>query len=134
MERAVNNAASAKGLLRTGGTLKALMDYRGGLASQEFGNIENRRLGTWQQNRANQADIYDRDVRNRLTKYGLDYQGESDKFARALATNDTQYGQAAGGFGLNNNAMNQQIRNLMSLYGIYTAGLPTYTPTAVNPF
>mgnify|MGYP001614724562 CR=1 FL=1 len=85
MQRAIENAASARGLLATGGTLQDLMTARGSLASQEFGNVWNRQFGGWQANRGAAADAHDRNERNRLNAYRLKYGAESDEFGRALA-------------------------------------------------
>lgn len=47
---AIERSAAARGTLGTGGTLKDLMDYGQGLASQEYGNAFNRAMGGWQGN------------------------------------------------------------------------------------
>lgn len=44
-EQALLNNRAAQGLLRTGGTLKDFMDYNQNFASQEYGNVYNRRAG-----------------------------------------------------------------------------------------
>ena len=129
MERGIKNFAGAEGMLRTGNTLTDLMKYRGGLASQEFGNVFNRQFNTWQANRGSAAENYDRLWRNKLTDYTLKYEGESDEFNRALATHETQFGGAATAFGLNQGASANRFGQLLDLYKIATRGLPTYTPS-----
>ena len=42
-EKALMNSRAAQGLLRTGGTLKDLLDYNQNFAGQEFGNVDARR-------------------------------------------------------------------------------------------
>jgi hypothetical protein len=60
---ALQNSAAAKGLTRTGGTLKDLLEYGQNFASQEYGNEFNRAL-----------QAYDRQ-----------YQGAKDQYAPKLA-------------------------------------------------
>lgn len=131
--RAIENAASAQGLLRTGGTLKGLMSYGQGLASQEFGNVDARHFRNYQANRGNAADIYDRNYRNSLTDYVLGYNSEADEFNRALATHQTRFGNAAGVQGINQSSRDSMFGNLLSLYSLATRSLPTYTPGAQSP-
>lgn len=59
-EKALMNSRAAQGLLRTGGTLKDLLDYNQNFASQEFGNVDARRFRDYGMNRQNQFDLYDR--------------------------------------------------------------------------
>ena len=61
--QALQNSAAAKGLTRTGGTLKDFIDYNQNFASQEYGQEFNRA-----------RDIYDRT-----------YQAQKDQFAPKLA-------------------------------------------------
>lgn len=61
-EQALNASAAARGVLRTGGTLKDILGYGQNYASQEYGNA------------------YDRAVRD----YGLRYQAAKDIFAPRL--------------------------------------------------
>lgn len=49
-EQALQQSAAGKGVLRTGGTLKDLINYGQNAASAEYQNVYNRSLGTWQQN------------------------------------------------------------------------------------
>jgi hypothetical protein len=68
---ALMNSRAAQGLARTGGTLKDLLAYNQNFASQEFGNVDQRRRQTydtnrgnafqnWQANRGTAFDLYDR--------------------------------------------------------------------------
>jgi hypothetical protein len=143
--RAITNSALAKGVGKGGATLKSLADFAGSLASQEYGSAANRRFGTWQANRASEADIYDRNVRNSLTDYGLKYGAQSDAFQRAEDTYKTNLGKEATryGFGLDvasgtsqgraaasNFALNDRnswFDRLLSLYDLSQRGLPTYS-------
>lgn len=69
---ALQNAAAAKGVLRTGGALKGLNDYAQNSASQEYSNIYNRAL----------------------QKYGADYQLSKDEFAPQFADYNNRFGAA----------------------------------------
>jgi hypothetical protein len=60
---ALERSAAARGALRTGGTLKDILDYGQNFASQEYGNVFNRALSS-----------FDRQ-----------YQGAKDKYAPLLA-------------------------------------------------
>jgi len=71
--KALQNSAAAKGLLRSGGTLKDFMKYGQGFASNEFQNVYNRQLNTWGANRRGAAEDYDRNVLNRRQDYMTDY-------------------------------------------------------------
>ena len=116
--RAITNATSADGLLRSGGTLKGMMDYAGNLAGQEFGNVFNRALSTWTANRGNAAEKYQTDYRTATDEYARNYGAEADKFSRR-----------AMAFGLNQESTESMWRRLATLYDIATRDLPTYTPS-----
>lgn len=49
-QQVLENSASARGLLNSGGTLKDILDYGQNAASQEYQNVFNRDLGTYQTN------------------------------------------------------------------------------------
>jgi hypothetical protein len=68
-ERGITNSAAAKGLLRTGGTLKDFMTYGQSMGSQEYDNVWNRRwnehqglynerFGEWGAGHGKAADAY----------------------------------------------------------------------------
>jgi hypothetical protein len=67
---ALERSASARGVLRTSGTLKDILDWGQGAASQEYQNIYNRGLSTW----------------------GAQYQGQKDAFAPQYGSWSTVYG------------------------------------------
>lgn len=70
--KAIQGSAAAKGLLRSGGTLKDLAGYGQDLASQEIGNQFNRALQGW----------------------GANYQGGKDAFAPAYGSWENMQNQA----------------------------------------
>lgn len=57
-QQALGNSASAKGLLRTGGTLKDFLDYGQNAASQEYQNVYNRALGENQNDFSQRSQAY----------------------------------------------------------------------------
>ena len=128
--RAMTNASSAQGLLRTGGTLKDMMAYGQGLAGQQYRDVDTRKRTTWEGNRFNQADIYDRDYRNAITENMLGYNREADIYNRALSTYGTNLGTAGSRAGISSDMQDRRWGQLLSLYNIATRNLPSYTPTA----
>ena len=70
-EQGIERAASARGGLNTGGTLKALMRFGQGLARQEYGNVYNRRLGEYQQQGGLERGDWARDYDKAMGEYGL---------------------------------------------------------------
>lgn len=98
-QRAIENSASAQGLLRSGNTWKGLIDYNQGMASQEYGDVYNRRFNEWSANRGAAAEDYDRNWRNLLSQYALDYTSEMDEYNRALQSYDANFRTAATGHG-----------------------------------
>lgn len=63
-QNALQNSAAARGGLLSTGTAKNLNDYAQGAASQEYGNVYNRALGTYQTNQnnfnTNNSNLYNR--------------------------------------------------------------------------
>ncbi len=55
---ALNRAAAAKGVLRTGGTLKDILSYGQDLGSQEYGNAFDRYMQQYGAQRQNAQDVY----------------------------------------------------------------------------
>jgi hypothetical protein len=89
--QALQNAASARGTLNDSGTLKALIDYGQGAASQEYQNVYGRDLSTYGTNRANAADTY-------ATNYKTQYQ---DPYAAAVTRYQTGFGNALSAYNTN---------------------------------
>lgn len=67
---AMENSAAAKGLLRTGGTLKDLAKFSQDYASTEYGNVYARKAGEW-----------DRGFNADLTSYGTNEKKAADTWA-----------------------------------------------------
>jgi hypothetical protein len=92
-QRALENAAAAKGMLRTGNTWKDLMDYGQGAASQEYDKVYGRQLGehnlAYQQALQANQDRYGRAVQG----WQMNRQNVGDMYGRAL-TDDQRRMQA----------------------------------------
>lgn len=100
--KALENSAAARGVLRTGGTLKDLFSWGDKFGEQNYGNQFNQDLTSYTTNRENAADAYrlnygisqdvfdrnygsSKDVYDRANQQGLDtfdrlYRGASDAF------------------------------------------------------
>lgn len=72
-ERALEQSAAGRGVLRTGGTLKDILKYGQNFASQEYGNVFDRSLRQFSTNYGVERDIFDRL-----------YQGEKDRYSPNL--------------------------------------------------
>jgi hypothetical protein len=57
-QRALENSGAARGVTNTGGNMKGLLDYGQQAASQEYGNVYNRNLNTYNTNAANAFQQY----------------------------------------------------------------------------
>jgi hypothetical protein len=135
--RGMKSNLAAQGILKTGGAERSLMDYAQGMASQEYGNADARNFRNWQAGRGAASEDYDRLWRNTITDYMLPYQAASDQFGRAKdiyttnANTKLGFGNLNLGQGsLDLNKSNSNWSNLLDLYKISTAGLPTYQPTS----
>jgi hypothetical protein len=71
---ALQRSAAARGLTRTGGTLKDFIDYNQNFAANEYGQEFNRALSS-----------YDRKYQGDLNTYDRLYQGTKDQYAPQLA-------------------------------------------------
>jgi hypothetical protein len=137
-DQAIQNSASARGTLLSGGTLKDLMSYNQGLAGTEYQNAYNRALGTYQTNFGNtlnslfgtsqlaasptaQAANF---TGNTLTNTAQ-YQGNAGLQAAQIAGTALTGGAnaQAGGIVGGTNALNQGIAgagNALTNYSIYS--------------
>lgn len=103
--KAIEGSAAAKGLLRSGGTLKDLAGYGQDLASQEYGNMFNRELQGW----------------------GANYQGEKDAFAPQYGAWETMYGGDLSRWTTGQNAALQKyLQREGNIYGLLNPSIPSY--------
>lgn len=116
---ALENSAASKGVLRTGNTAKALIDYGQGAASQEFSNIFNRGLQTNQANNAGRLGAAQTNAQTGLA-YNQNANSNALNFgqaniANAQNTEATNYGRSA-------NEAQQWTANSMAANGANNAG------------
>ncbi len=72
-EQALQQSRAAQGLLRTGGTLKDILNYGQQAATQNYGNVLNQDLGIYNTNRAGAVQAYNT---NYQTQYVDPYQAQ----------------------------------------------------------
>jgi hypothetical protein len=63
-QEALERSGAARGVTRTGGTLKDIVDYGQRAASQEYGNVYNRMSGQYGMNEAVRGQAFDRNAGN----------------------------------------------------------------------
>ncbi len=73
-QKALENSAAARGMLRSGGTLKDLFSWGDQFAQQNYGNVFNQNAQVYNTNRQNAADNYNTNVANQLSAYGVNNQ------------------------------------------------------------
>ena len=78
--KALEASAAHKGTLRSGATLKGLMDYGQGAASQEYQNVYDRKKQSYDVNRANAAGAYATNLGKNYDAYGANYGRLKDQY------------------------------------------------------
>lgn len=78
--KSLESSAAGRGVLRTGGTLKDILEYGDKFGEQNYNNVFNRKYQTWQGNSAWDRDNYttNRDTAEQVFDRG--YRGEKDAF------------------------------------------------------
>ncbi len=94
-QKALENSAAARGVLRTGGTLKDLFSWGDKFGEQNYGNVFNQDLQGYTTNRNNAFDTYNTNRNNAADAYRTNYGISKDTF-------DTNYGTAKDAYSLNN--------------------------------
>lgn len=94
-QKALENSAAARGVLRTGGTLKDLFSWGDKFGEQNYGNVFNQDLQGYTTNRANAYDTYNTNRNNAADTYRTNYGVSKDVF-------DTNYGASKDAYSLNN--------------------------------
>lgn len=131
-QQQLENSAASKGMLRTNNTWQGLQDQAGQLASQEYGNVYNRRLGeaqtsynnAFQTNQANNAGNLAVNQANAQTGLNYGQANNANTLAFGQANNQSaaaaqaaQFGQNAQAYGLNQAAQNQEYGQQLGTYG-----------------
>ncbi len=106
-QKALERSGAARGVTNTGGTLKDILNYGQQAASQEYGNIYNRALNTYNVNEANRGRAFDTNAALGFQGYGANEMGRS----QAYGTNEANRQQAYQ----TNEANAQQAYNMNAL-------------------
>jgi hypothetical protein len=110
--KAVEASKAAQGKFLSGETLRDLMTYGQGMASQEYGNVFNRATDTYKLNRGNAEDIWnkgydmDKDVyttnrANASDMWDKEFDLETARYAPEMATWSTRVQAGIGREGMN---------------------------------
>jgi hypothetical protein len=98
-EQALQQSRAAQGVLRTGGTLKDILNYGQQAATQNYGNVLNQDLGIYNTNRAGAVQAYNT---NYQTQYVDPYQAQILPYqtmaANAQHVADQNYNSAENAF------------------------------------
>jgi len=101
-ERALEQSAAARGVINSGGTLGDLVRFGQQFASNEYGNVYNRRMNEYNTNYNNALQNYQTNRQNALSNYNTNYQTQytdpyqyayraaSDEFAPQMEAYRTQ--------------------------------------------
>lgn len=91
-EQALQGSAAARGLLNTGGTLKDILRYGQQFASNEYGNIYNRDLSTYQTGFNNALNAYGTNYGSQYADpYRAQYQAATDQYAPQMTAYQNQF-------------------------------------------
>lgn len=135
-QQGVERSAAARGTLLTGGTLKDINDYAQNQASNEFGNVYNRALQTYQTQYGQAAQDYNTNFQNSLNAYKTNF---DTSFQPWQANYDQAYKAWAGNFqaanqGFQNNLaqQNQGFNQLYQTAALGLQGTNAYSNAAQN--
>ena len=114
-QQALENSAAAKGMLRTGGTMKGLMDYNQAAASQEYDKAYGRALGEYQMGYGQDATADQQQWAREAQKFGMNRQAALDQYDRDFQRHQVNQAGRAGVFG------QQMGAHQMDQQGLYQA-------------
>jgi hypothetical protein len=111
-QKALEASKAAQGVLKTGGTLKGLINYGQQAASTQYDKVygrkrseydltENQNRFTYGTNRSNAAENFDRNIRNQQTGYSMRQGAWKDNAAVALEGSRHGYDVATGAYDRN---------------------------------
>ena len=100
-QEALERSGAARGVTRTGGTLKDIVDYGQRAASQEYGNVYNRMAGQYGMNEALRSEAFDRNTGNAWNAWTGNEMGRARAYDvneanRLGAERQTQQGRLTG--------------------------------------
>lgn len=130
-EQALQQSRAAQGLLRTGGTLKDILDYGRNAATQNYSNVLNQNLGVYNTNRQGAVQAYNTNyqtqyqdpnnqayqtARDALSQANLGYQTDSAAAQHtADASNNRAWDQYINDQNLHFNNQNAPFQKYLSL-------------------
>jgi len=82
--KALEQSAAGRGLLRSGGTLKDLVDYGQNFATQEYANVYNRKFNEYKFDYDKEADIYQTNYGLSKDKFDKQYKAAYDEYQPKL--------------------------------------------------
>jgi hypothetical protein len=82
--KALEQSAAGKGVLRTGGTLKDLVNYGQNFATNEYSNIYNRNFNEYKFDYDKEADIYARNYNLKRDVFDRNYKAAYDEYSPKL--------------------------------------------------
>lgn len=102
---ALENNAAARGILRSGGTLKDFISFGNKFAEQNYGNSFNRSKDVFNTNEGNRFNAYQSNFGNALSTYGTNrdtaehvfdrnYKGDWDMYSSQMDASKTEFGGA----------------------------------------
>jgi len=100
-QQALERSGAARGVTRTGGTLKDILDYGQRAASQEYGNVYNRMAGQYGMNEGLRGEAFDRNASNDWNAWAGNEAGRARAYDvneanRLGAERQTQQGRLTG--------------------------------------
>ncbi len=90
-QRALQTGQAAKGILRTGGSLKDLLAWGDKFAEQNYGNVFNRAKDTYSTNFATAFEPYKANAQIGLDAYTTNYRGAKDAYQSQFDTGKTTF-------------------------------------------
>lgn len=119
-QRGIQTSAAARGTLLTTGTLKDLDQFGQTVGATYGGDVYNRALGQYEQERQNYLQNYGKALGEYQQRYGI----YGDTFNRDLAANAQQFGQGlqTGYYGLANQNQGFTQNMALSQLGLQTQG------------
>lgn len=90
-QNAIMSNAAARGLAKTGGTLKNLVDYGQQAATQQYGKVYDRAAGQYAQNYQMGRDAWQLNAQERAARNEWNYRGGSDAFNAKFRGREMQF-------------------------------------------
>lgn len=123
-QKALEQSAAGRGVLRTGGTLKDILGYGQNFASQEYGNAFDRARQTFDTNYGVARDVFDRLYTGEKDMFDARYTGAKDEFAPQLLDYNNRFdAERQAGLAALENMWRNYFFNNVSATDAFKAGL-----------